>query len=113
ADAVTVGSGNDKLDLDLEELVFTNLGTAAAAPTLDLISASAGGLALHVVNPAPGSLGYVRGNQVDSAPGAGASSSLGDSVAPQKTAILTLGALRTWNDDAVHTNLYRLSTSSL
>ncbi len=111
ADAVTAGTGNDKLELDLEEIVFTNLGSAAAAPALDLISTSAGGLALRVVNPAVDSLGYVPGNQVDSALGAGATSSLGEYVAPQKSAILSLGALRTWNDDAVRTNLYRLSTS--
>lgn len=112
ADAVSVGSGVDELKLDLEEVVFSNLGTATVAPALDLISKSSDGLALHVVRPAADSLSYLRGNQVDSAVGAGASSSLGESVASLKTATLTLGALRSWPDDASRTNLYRLNTSA-
>jgi hypothetical protein len=112
SDVVSVGSGVDALQLDLEELVFSNFGSATATPELDLISKTADGLALHVVRPATDSLSYLRGNQVDSSVGAGASSSLGESIASQKTATLTLGALRNWPDDAPRTNLYRLSTSA-
>jgi hypothetical protein len=110
SDAVAVGSGADRLQLDLKELTFSNLGSAAAVPALDLISKSGDGLALHVVNPAADSLGHVRGNTVDSAVGPGASAALGKTVAPQQTASLTLGALRSWSDDAPRVNLYRLKT---
>ncbi len=113
ADAVSVGSGVDALQLDLEEIVFSNVGTAAATPELDLISHTAAGLALHTVKPATNSLSYIKGNQVDSSPGAGASSSLGETVGSLQTATLTLGAQRSWPDDAPRTNLYRLSTSAL
>ncbi|MCP5533967.1 MAG: hypothetical protein H7A49_11825 [Akkermansiaceae bacterium] len=112
SDAVSVGSGVDELELDLEEIVFTNLGTTSVSPELDLISRSDTGLALHVVRPAADSLSYLRGNQVDSSPGAGASASLGETIATQKTATLSIGALRSWPDDAPRTNLYRLSTSA-
>ena len=111
SDAVTVGSGVDQLELDLEEVVFSNLGSSAASPELDLISRSESGLALHVVKPAANSLAYVRGNTVDSAPGAGTSAALDETIAPLKTATLSLGALRAWPDDAPRTNLYRLKTS--
>lgn len=111
SDVVTVGSGVDKLELDLEEIVFSNLGTTSATPQLDLISTSGSGLALHVVRPAANSLAYERGNQVDSALGAGSSASLGETIATLKTSTLSLGALRGWNDDAPRTNLYRLNTS--
>lgn len=112
ADAVTVGSGVDELTLDLEELVFTNLGAAPVTPELDLISSSDApeDLALHVVRPATDHLAYLRGNQVDSAAGPGASSALDETVAPQQTATLTLGALRSWTGDSPRTNLYRLKT---
>lgn len=113
ADVVSVGSGVDQLQLDLEEIAFSNLGSVTATPELDLISKSADGLALHVVKPATNSLSYLRGNQVDSSPGAGASSSLGEAIGSLKTATLTLGALRSWPDDAPRNNLYRLSTSAI
>ncbi len=113
SDFVNVGSGVDELQLDLEEIVFTNLGTGTVTPELDLISKTSDGLALHVVKPATNSLSYLRGNQVDSAVGPGASSSLGETISSLKTATLTLGALRSWPDDAPRTNLYRLSTSAL
>lgn len=109
-DAVAVGTGVDKLQLDLEELTFSNFGSAAAVPALDLISKSDDGLALRVVNPAADSLGYVLGNTVDSAVGPGTGSALGETVAPQQSATLTLGALRSWSDDAPRVNLYRLKT---
>ena len=112
ADAVTVGAGVDALNLDLEEIVFSNLSTASATPELDLISNSGDGLGLHVVRPASNSLSYVRGNQVDSAPGAGTPAALGETVASSASATLTLGASRSWPDDAVRTNLYRLHTSA-
>lgn len=113
-DNVTVGSGVDALDLDLEEVVFTNLGSAAASPALDLITADAGqgNLALYVVNPKPATLGYDRGNQVDTNAGAGASSSLGKTVAAGQSGILTLGARRNWNDNLPRTNVYRLKTGA-
>lgn len=112
SDAVTVGSGVDALQLDLEEIVFTNLGATTVSPELDLISRSETGLALYVVRPATNSLSYLRGNQVDSSPGAGASAALGETIATQKTATLSIGALRSWTDDAPRRNLYRLKTSA-
>jgi hypothetical protein len=115
ADAVEVGTGVDKLDLDLDEIVFTNLRSTATVPQLDLITSSAGPgtLALHVVKPATNSLSYIRGNQVDSTPGAGASADLGETIGSQATAVLTLGALRTGTFGAGgRTNLYRLKTGA-
>lgn len=111
-DAVKVGSGVDELDLDLEELVFSNAGTATATPELDLITLdpAAGSLALYVVNPDPVNALYLRGNQVDTTAGAGASAALGKSVASLQTAILNLGAKRNWTGDAPRTNTYRLKT---
>lgn len=109
-DAVPV----DGLDLDLEELVFTNRGGADAVPTLELITADpgSGNLALRVVSPEAGTLGYTQGNQVDSAADDGVSAPLGESVAPDSTAILTLGAQRNWFSGQVgRTNLYRLTAS--
>lgn len=111
-DAVPVGSGVDAMQLDLEEIVLTNAGPSAAVPELDLIAqeAAAGQLALHVVRPRNDAIGYSRGNQVDSSPGAGASASLGETVATGQTAVLTLGAKRNWADLLPRTNLYRLHT---
>ncbi len=113
-DNVGVGSGVDALDLDLEEIVFTNLGSAAATPALDLITpdSAQGNLALYVVNPKPATLGYDRANQVDTSAGAGASSSLGKTVSSGQTGILTLGARRNWNDNLPRTNVYRLKTGA-
>jgi len=115
ADAVPVGTGVDALELDLKEVAFTNLGSAAASPGLDLIAASPGpgSLALYTVNPNTSNLGYTRGNQVDSSPGAGAGASLGETVTPQMTATLTLGARRTGTFGAGgRTHLYRLKTGA-
>ncbi|MFT4638204.1 MAG: hypothetical protein ACI8T1_001523 [Verrucomicrobiales bacterium] len=112
-DAVTVDSGNDALVLDVEELVFSNLGATTAVPALELITADpgAGDLALHVVRPATDSLSYVRGNQIDSTPGDGQSAPLGETVASNSNAILTVGALRNWSTGSVgRTNVYRLTT---
>ncbi len=111
-DAVPVGN----LDLDLKELVFTNRGSAAAVPSLDLISGDSDDpplLDLHVVTPAVGTLGYELGNQIDSSVDAGGSSPLGELVVPESTAVLTLGARRNWSSGKVgRTNLYRLTTSN-
>ena len=87
--------------LDLKELVFTNYGATSATPTATAITADAG-LALYRVTPATSGLGYVRGNGFLAAfvP-----------VATQQTVTLTIGAMRTFSDDAVHTSLYRLRTS--
>lgn len=112
SDAVTVGSGVDALALDLEEIDFSNLGSTSAVPELDLISRTDTGLNLYVVRPAANSLAYLRGNQVDSALGAGTSAALDETILAQKTATLSLGALRAWPDNAERTNLYRLKTSA-
>lgn len=116
ADAVPVGTGVDALELDLEELVFTNLGTATASPGLDLISTSAGqgALSMHVVKPSANSLAYTRGNQVDSITGAGAGAALDEVLVAQSTASLTLGAKRNWTlGSAERTNLYRLKSGGV
>jgi hypothetical protein len=113
-DVVVVGEGVDQLVLDLEEIVFTNAGTTASTPELDLITPDAGlgTLSLYVVNPATTGIAYDRGNQVDSSAGAGASSALGKTVGSVKTVILSLGARRNWNDGSPRTNLYRLHTGT-
>lgn len=113
-DAVVVGTGTDALELDLEEVVFSNAGTAATTPELDLITpdAGSGNLALYVVNPAASTLGYGRGNQVDTSAGAGASAALGKTIASKANGILTLGAKRNWNDNSPRTNVYRLKTGA-
>jgi hypothetical protein len=111
ADAVAVDVGVDALELDLKEITFTNLGAASASPELDLIASSVAGIALHVVKPTTNTLGYRRGNQVDSAIGAGASAALDEAIASRQTAALTLGASRGWNIAPIaRTNLYRLKT---
>jgi hypothetical protein len=113
-DAVAVGSGIDTLALDLEELVFTNLGSVAATPKLELIAADSGtgSLELHVVRPTIDSLSYERGNQVDSTANDGNAAALGEVVDPQSTSVLTLGARRNWSSgQAGRTQLYRLSTA--
>lgn len=114
SDAVVVGAGVDALELDLKELVFSNTGAAAAIPELDLITPdpTPGSLALYVAMPNSQNAGYLRGNEVDSAAGAGSSSALGESVASQQTATLTLGAKRNWADNAPRTNTYRLKTGA-
>lgn len=113
-DSTTVGSGVDAVELDLEEIVFSNAGSSASTPELDLITADSGSgnLALYVVNPASSALAYDRGNQVDSSAGAGGSSALGKTVGSGQNAILTLGAKRNWNDNSPRTNVYRLKTGS-
>ncbi len=113
-DVVVVGSGQDQIELDLEEIVFSNAGTAPSTPELDLITPDSGlgNLSLYVVNPAPTRVSFDRGNQVDSTAGAGAGSSLGKTVGSAQTTILTLGAQRNWNDNLPRTNLYRLNTGA-
>ena len=97
SDALKVGTDT----LDLKELVFTNFGATAATPSATAIAVDSG-LALYRVLPAPAALGYVRGNGFLAAfvP-----------VAAQQTGTLTIGALRTFSDAAIHTSLYRLRTS--
>ncbi|GAA5121986.1 hypothetical protein GCM10023212_18050 [Luteolibacter yonseiensis] len=114
ADTLVVGTGTDAMDLDLEEIVFSNAGPVAATPELDLITpdAGSGNLSLYVVNPAAGTVGYGRGNQVDTAPGAGASAPLGKTIASKQNGILTIGARRNWNDNSPRTNVYRLKTGA-
>ena len=115
ADAVPVAAGAATVTLDLEELVFTNLGSGVATPTLDLFTADpgAGSLGLHVVAPASGSLSYVIGNTVDTTAGDASAAALGEAIASGSTAVLTLGAKRNWSTGEVsRTNLYRLTTSS-
>lgn len=114
SDAVPTGTGTDVMQLDLEECLFSNLGSAAATPQLDLIATSTGTgtLDLHVVNPIDG-LSYTRGNQVDSTVGAGAGAALGETIQPLKSATLTLGAKRNGTFGAGgRTNLYRLKTGA-
>lgn len=113
-DTVVVGTGADTIELDLEEIVISNAGTAATTPELDLITpdAGSGNLALYVVNPAANVLGYGRGNQVDTAPGPGASSALGKTIASKSNGILTIGAKRNWNDSLPRKNVYRLKTGA-
>ncbi|WP_133795782.1 hypothetical protein [Prosthecobacter fusiformis] len=114
-DSVGVGPGSPLLELDLEELVFTNLGSSVATPEMDLLAVSPGlgSLSLYVVNPATSGLGYVRGNQVDSSVAAG-SSALAETVPALKTRILSLGAKRNWTTGAAgRFNLYRIKTSSV
>jgi len=114
-DAVSVSAGATTLSLDLQEMVFTNLGAGSATPTLDLITADpgAGSLGLHVVQPAGDTLSYVLGNTVDTAAGESASAALGEAIAAGSTEVLTLGAKRNWTSGEVsRTNLYRLATAS-
>ncbi|MES2658823.1 MAG: hypothetical protein V4689_09395 [Verrucomicrobiota bacterium] len=113
-DVVAVGSGPDQIELDLEEIVLSNAGTAQSTPELDLITPDPGlgNLSLYVVNPAVTRISYDRGNQVDSSAGAGASSSLGKTIGSGQTTILTLGAQRTWSDNMPRSNLYRLKTGA-
>ncbi len=101
ADAVKVGTES----LDLNELVLTNYGTASATPSASAIGTVDSDLKLYRVTPAPGSLGYVRGNQFPS---------VFVPVASKQTLTLTIGAKRSFpdTDDSVHTNLYRLKTSA-
>ena len=115
SDAVSVSAGATSVSLDLQELVFTNLGSGAATPTLDLIAAGpgAGSLGLQVVNPASNSLSYVLGNTVDTAVGESSAAALGEAIASGSTAVLTLGAKRNWTSGEVgRTNLYRLATAT-
>lgn len=113
SDAVEIGTGVDALFLDLNEITFSNLGTGNAVPELDLISASGSGLGFYIVRPVTNGLGYVRGNQIDSAVGAGASSALDVTVASLANSTLTIGGQRNWVDQDNRTNYYRLSTGAL
>jgi hypothetical protein len=112
-DAVAVAGSAP--DLDLEELVFTNLASTTATPTLELITTDGdpADLSLHVVHPTADHLGEETGAQVDATADDGPGPSLGESVAPSRTTILTLGADRNWSTLAVNrTNLYRLTAGN-
>ncbi|SKA75991.1 hypothetical protein SAMN02745166_00105 [Prosthecobacter debontii] len=114
SDALEVGPSVPPVELDLKEIVFTNLGTTSAVPELDLVAVTPGlgSLALFVVNPSSTGFGYVRGNQVDTSVAAG-SSALGETVASQTTRTLSLGAQRNWTTGGVgRLNLYRVKTSA-
>lgn len=115
ADVVEVGPSAPPFYLDIKELVFTNLGTAPAVPALELLSVTAGlgSFSLFVVNPSSTALSYLRGNQVDSAVGGGATP-LGKEFFGGATGYLTLGAQRNWTTGkVVRRNLYRLRSSVL
>ena len=115
ADVEKVGPTTPPLNLDLKELVFTNLATTPAVPSLELLSVTSGlgSLSVFVVNPSTTALAYLRGNQVDSAVGGG-STPLDKSFLGENTGYLTLGAQRNWNTGKViRKNLYRLRTSDL
>lgn len=106
SDAVPVGAE----ELDLEEIVFTNIDATGsnAIPEMELISGS-GELELHIARPTADSLGFDLGNQIDSTAGDGSSSALMETVPPSGTAVLTLGAKRNWGSgQAGRTNLYRI-----
>lgn len=113
-DAITIDSGADALELDLQDLVFSNLGSSIASPSLDLIvpDTETGSLYLHVVSPAADRLGYLRGNRVDTAAGiTDGPSALNEEIEPQSSTTLTIGAQRDWNSGRVsRTNIYRLTT---
>jgi hypothetical protein len=113
-DAVAVNTGivGTSVNLDLKELVFTNLGGVAAEPGLDLIVADSepGNFSLQVVTPDPSSLAYDSGNQVDASPGPGAGI-LGRTIPSGSSGVITLGAQRNWDNGlAGRTNIYRLNT---
>ena len=112
-DAVTVGTGVSEQELDLKELVFTNLGASEVAPVIDLISVSGDGLSLRVVKPATDRIGYDLGALVDSTLGAGGAPNLDKIIGSQTSAALTLGAQRSWvTGDVERTNLYRIETGA-
>lgn len=98
SDAVKVGTDT----LDLKELTFTNAGPAPATPSATAISVDSG-LTLFRVTPASTGLSYQRGNGFLAA--FVAVPSLG-------TVTLTIGAKRTFTDDALHTSLYRIRTGA-
>jgi hypothetical protein len=98
SDAVAVGSEQ----MDLKELVFTNVGTDAATPSATTIS-TATGLSLFRVTPASSTLSYVRGN--------GFTSSF-VAIPGKSTMILSVGARRTFTDSAERINVYRVRSSA-
>ena len=110
-DAVAISQGVSAEERDIEELVFTNLGSGSVAPTLDLIEVSGSGLELRAVTVATDRIGYEFGNIIDSTLGASGTSALNEDVAPGSSATLTLAAKRNWvAGDVGRTNLYRLAT---
>jgi hypothetical protein len=114
-DTVKVGPSNPPMDLDLKELVFTNLSSVVAVPEMDLLAVTPGlgSLALFVVNPSATERAFLRGNQVDSSTGVG-STPLGKQILSEKTGIITLGAQRNWTTgQPVKKNLYRIRTSAI
>ncbi len=114
-DAVTVDVDPDTLVVDLEDIVLTNLdATNTAVPELDLIKAEPGmgSLKLHVVRPTADNLAWDRRNEVDPVEMVTVMpSDIEESIAPQTSGVLTLGAERAWSSTpAARTNLYRLRT---
>jgi hypothetical protein len=116
-DVRAVGTGASTLNLDLEEITFTNLSNSETSePALDLINLDdeSGTLALRAVTPDPDSLRYIPGNLIDTIPGPTANpSGLAERVAPLSSATLTIGASREWTTGRVaRTNVYRLQTGA-
>ena len=112
SDAVSVDPIPNTIELDLEELVFTNRSGADVDPELELMAADplqgASDFLLHVVNPLPGSFAYTTGNNVDATINDGAST-LGETVDAQSTGVISIGAERNWISGRVgRTNVYRL-----
>lgn len=97
-DVQTVGSEQ----LDLKELILTNLGTDSATPSATTISADAG-LSLFRVTPATNNLSFVRGN--------GFASSF-VAIPGKNTMTLTVGARRTFTDSAQRLHVYRIRASA-
>lgn len=110
-DAVTVDPGIDAQELDLDELVFTNLGSTTAIPSMEQtpnLDPGAGAIAdleLVAVRPKSGTIAY------ESVATIGSGAGLQENVAGLSSATLTMGAKRNWTAGlAARTNLYRLKT---
>lgn len=115
-DAVEVGAK----ELDLKSLVFSNLGTTDATPSMELVDNLAadsldadGDLKLFGVGSATDSLGWVENFQLEEAASGSGGSALGETVSTGQTKTLTIGAQRNWTLGlAGRTILYRLRTGA-
>jgi hypothetical protein len=88
--------------MDLKELVITNIGTDAATPSATTLSADPA-FSLFRVTPATNNLSYVRGN--------GFASSF-VAIPGKNTMALTVGARRTFTDSSERINVYRIRASA-